>query len=142
MKERVCALVIKLFSPNIKHHGGSNNSGRRNTITNTVTGSSSSSGSNNSSVMMMGVTGANSPTSNHRGDDRPHYAITVRLLRLVSILVRKYHKLLVCISYGYSKFMINKFIRFLTIFFFYFNQVSKLIKYSQKTSTSVKFIID
>jgi len=46
--------------------------------------------------MMMGVTGgAGSPTSNHRGDDRPHYAITVRLLRLVSILVRKYHKLLV-----------------------------------------------
>lgn len=47
--------------------------------------------------MMMGVTGgAGSPTTNHRGDERPHYSITVRLLRLVSILVRKYHKLLVC----------------------------------------------
>ncbi|XP_025191118.1 protein MON2 homolog isoform X2 [Melanaphis sacchari] len=95
LKERVCALVIKLFSPNVKHHSG-NSSARRSTITNTGTGASSVSGNNNSSVMMMGVTGgAGSPTSNHRGDDRPHYAITVRLLRLVSILVRKYHKLLI-----------------------------------------------
>lgn len=47
-------------------------------------------------MMMAGNTG--SPTTNHRSDDRPHYAITVRLLRLVSILVRKYHKLLVCIN--------------------------------------------
>jgi len=95
LKERVCALVIKLFSPNVKHHSGSS-SVRRNTISNTGTGASSVSGNNSSSVMMMGVTGgAGSPTSNHRGDDRPHYAITVRLLRLVSILVRKYHKLLV-----------------------------------------------
>lgn len=97
----MCALVIKLFSPNIKHHGGSS-SGRRNTITNTVSGVSSGSGSNSSSVIMMGVTGASSPSTNHRGDDRPHYAITVRLLRLVSILVRKYHKLLVCILCDYS----------------------------------------
>lgn len=98
MKERVCALVIKLFSPNIKHHSGSSAASRRNTITNTGTGASSGLGSNSSSVMMMGVTGGSgSPTSNNRGDDRPHYAITVRLLRLVSILVRKYHKLLVCI---------------------------------------------
>lgn len=90
MKERVCALVIKLFSPNVKHHGGSSGVGRRNTITNTGTNVSS-----NSSVMMMGViSGTGSPTLNHRGDERPHYAITVRLLRLVSILVRKYHKLL------------------------------------------------
>lgn len=95
LKERVCALVIKLFSPNVKHHSG-NSSVRRNTITNTGTGGSSVSVNNSSSVMMMGVTGgAGSPTSNHRGDDRPHYAITVRLLRLVSILVRKYHKLLI-----------------------------------------------
>lgn len=95
LKERVCALVIKLFSPNVKHHSG-NNSGRRNTITNTGTGVSSGSGNNSSSGMMMGVTGGvGGPTSNHRSDDRPHYAITVRLLRLVSILVRKYHKLLV-----------------------------------------------
>ncbi|XP_001947417.2 protein MON2 homolog isoform X1 [Acyrthosiphon pisum] len=95
LKERVCALVIKLFSPNVKHHSGSS-SVRRNTISNTGTGASSVSGNNSSSVMMMGVTGgAGSPTSNHRGDDRPHYAITVRLLRLVSILVRKYHKLLI-----------------------------------------------
>jgi hypothetical protein len=96
LKERVCALVIKLFSPNIKHHSGNNTAGRRSTITNT--GTSSGSGTNNSSVIMMGVTGSTgSPTLNNRGDDRPHYAITVRLLRLVSILVRKYHKLLVCI---------------------------------------------
>ncbi|KAL4105342.1 hypothetical protein QTP88_020585 [Uroleucon formosanum] len=95
LKERVCALVIKLFSPNVKHYSG-NSSVRRNTISNTGTGASSVSGNNSSSVMMMGVTGAaGSPTSNHRGDDRPHYAITVRLLRLVSILVRKYHNLLI-----------------------------------------------
>lgn len=95
MKERVCALVIKLFSPNIKHHSGYN-SGRRNQITNTGnTGSPCP--NNNSAVMMMG-SNTGSPTTNHRGDDRPHYAITVRLLRLVSILVRKYHKLLVCIN--------------------------------------------
>uniref|UniRef100_A0A2S2R545 Protein MON2 n=1 Tax=Sipha flava TaxID=143950 RepID=A0A2S2R545_9HEMI len=94
LKERVCALVIKLFSPNIKHHSGNNTAGRRSTITNT--GTSSGSGTNNSSVIMMGVTGSTgSPTLNNRGDDRPHYAITVRLLRLVSILVRKYHKLLI-----------------------------------------------
>lgn len=37
------------------------------------------------------------PNSNNRNDDKPHYAITVRLLRLVSILVRNYHKLLVSI---------------------------------------------
>lgn len=92
----MCALVIKLFSPNIKHHSGSSGGGRRSTISNSGTSALSSSGNNNSSVMMMGVTGATvSPTSNHRGDERPHYAITVRLLRLVSILVRKYHKLLV-----------------------------------------------
>lgn len=88
--------MIKLFSPNIKHHSGSSAAGRRNTINNTGTGALSGSSSNSSSVMMMGVSvGAGSPTTNNRGDDRPHYAITVRLLRLVSILVRKYHKLLV-----------------------------------------------
>lgn len=37
------------------------------------------------------------PNSNNRNDDKPHYAITVRLLRLVSILIRNYHKLLVSI---------------------------------------------
>jgi len=91
LKERVCALVIKLFSPNVKHGVGNV---RRN-ISNAGINVSSSSG-NNSSVMMIGVTSSVvNPISNHRNDDRPHYAITVRLLRLVSILVRKYHKLLV-----------------------------------------------
>lgn len=92
MKERVCALVIKLFSPNVKHH--SIGSARRNISS---TGTNVSSGlSSNSSVSIMGVTSTSvNATSNHCNDDRPHYAITVRLLRLVTILVRKYHKLLV-----------------------------------------------
>lgn len=59
-------------------------------------------------MMMGGNTG--SPTTNHRSDDRPHYAITVRLLRLVSILVRKYHKLLVCINMMFITYSLLKII--------------------------------
>lgn len=80
MKESVCGMVIKLFSPNVKTH---KNNGRRNSI------------STNNTIIMINATSC--PNSNNRNDDKPHYAITVRLLRLVSILVRNYHKLLVSI---------------------------------------------
>jgi len=60
LKERVCSLVIKLFSPNIKYRGGSTNPGH-------------------------------SPAA----FDKPYYPISLRLLRVVSVLVEKYYKLLV-----------------------------------------------
>ncbi|CAG5101303.1 Similar to mon2: Protein MON2 homolog (Drosophila melanogaster) [Cotesia congregata] len=60
LKERVCALVIKLFSPNIKY---------RNSV----------------------------PASVQQATplDKPYFPISMRLLRVVSILVQKYHSLLV-----------------------------------------------
>ncbi|XP_066996963.1 protein MON2 homolog isoform X2 [Anabrus simplex] len=60
LKERVCALVIKLFSPNIKYR---------------------------SSV----------PASIQQATplDKPYFPISMRLLRVVSILIQKYHSLLV-----------------------------------------------
>ncbi|XP_046428999.1 protein MON2 homolog isoform X1 [Neodiprion fabricii] len=60
LKERVCALVIKLFSPNIKY---------RNSV----------------------------PASVQQATplDKPYFPISMRLLRVVSILVQKYHCLLV-----------------------------------------------
>lgn len=60
LKERVCALVIKLFSPNIKY---------RNTV----------------------PAGVHQVTS----FDKPYFPISMRLLRVVSILIQKYHSLLV-----------------------------------------------
>ncbi|XP_047354852.1 protein MON2 homolog isoform X2 [Vespa velutina] len=60
LKERVCALVIKLFSPNIKY---------RNSV----------------------------PASIQQATplDKPYFPISMRLLRVVSILIQKYHSLLV-----------------------------------------------
>ncbi|XP_014237162.1 protein MON2 homolog isoform X1 [Trichogramma pretiosum] len=60
LKERVCALVIKLFSPNIKY---------RNSV----------------------------PASVQQATplDKPYFPISMRLLRVVSILIQKYHFLLV-----------------------------------------------
>lgn len=60
LKERVCALVIKLFSPNIKY---------RNVIVPST-----------------------QPPAPH---DKPYFPISMRLLRVVSILIQKYHQLLV-----------------------------------------------
>lgn len=60
LKERVCALVIKLFSPNIKY---------RNIVVPTT-----------------------QPPAPH---DKPYFPISMRLLRVVSILIQKYHQLLV-----------------------------------------------
>jgi hypothetical protein len=60
LKERVCALVIKLFSPNIKY---------RSTL----------------------------PSSVQQATpfEKPYFPISMRLLRVVSILIQKYHSLLV-----------------------------------------------
>lgn len=60
LKERVCALVIKLFSPNIKYR----------------------------SVVQ---TNPQQPVAH----DKPYFPISMRLLRVVSILIQKYHRLLV-----------------------------------------------
>ncbi|CAH1153236.1 unnamed protein product [Phaedon cochleariae] len=60
LKERVCALVIKLFSPNIKYR-------------------------------------SNLPSNTHQATpfEKPYFPISMRLLRVVSILIQKYHELLV-----------------------------------------------
>lgn len=60
LKERVCALVIKLFSPNIKYRT---------------------------------VVQAN--PQQPIPHDKPYFPISMRLLRVVSILIQKYHRLLV-----------------------------------------------
>lgn len=62
LKERVCALVIKLFSPNVKHR----------------------------SLPTQNANG-NANTAN----DKPYFPISMRLLRLVAILIQKYHTILV-----------------------------------------------
>ncbi|KAF2347627.1 Guanine nucleotide exchange factor N-terminal, partial [Trinorchestia longiramus] len=67
LKERVCALVIQLFSPNIKYratHAG-------------------------------GSTGAVSHSSPSVLYDKPYFPITLRLLRLVAALIHHYYSLLV-----------------------------------------------
>lgn len=60
LKERVCALVIKLFSPNIKYR----------------------------TVIQ---TNSQQPATH----DKPYFPISIRLLRVVSILIAKYHILLI-----------------------------------------------
>ena len=62
LKERVCSLVIKLFSPNIKYRGGG---------------------------------GGGSPSHSPAAFDKPYYPISLRLLRVVSVLVERYYKLLI-----------------------------------------------
>lgn len=62
LKERVCALVIKLFSPNVKHRSLPTQNANGNTTT---------------------------------PSDKPYFPISMRLLRLVAILIQKYHTILV-----------------------------------------------
>lgn len=59
LKERVCPLVIKLFSPNIKFRQGGG--------------------------------GAASPAAT----EKPYFPICMRLLRVVSVLIKHYYSLLV-----------------------------------------------
>ncbi|EDW04109.1 protein MON2 homolog [Drosophila grimshawi] len=61
LKERVCALVIKLFSPNVKHR-------------------QLPAPSNGTATVPA---------------DKPYFPISMRLLRLVAILIQKYHTILV-----------------------------------------------
>lgn len=61
LKERVCALVIKLFSPNIKYR------------------------------TIVPQTNAQQAQTH----DKPYFPISMRLLRVVSILIQKYHRLLI-----------------------------------------------
>ncbi|XP_052894709.1 protein MON2 homolog isoform X2 [Anopheles moucheti] len=68
LKERVCALVIKLFSPNIKYR----------TI-----------------APQAGVGGAGVQPGGGAPHDKPYFPISMRLLRVVSILIQRYHSLLV-----------------------------------------------
>lgn len=61
LKERVCALAIKLFSPNIKYR------------------------------TVVQTSNPQQPIPH----DKPYFPISMRLLRVVSILIQKYHRLLV-----------------------------------------------
>jgi len=63
LKERVCALVIRLFSPNIKHR--------------------------------QGAPPPPSVSSQALIKEKPYFPISMRLLRVVSILLKKYYRLLV-----------------------------------------------
>lgn len=69
LKERVCALVIKLFSPNIKYR----------------------------SVVLVTAASGHQQQQQHGSTplDKPYFPISMRLLRVVSVLVQKYHSVLV-----------------------------------------------
>ncbi|XP_047037089.1 protein MON2 homolog isoform X3 [Helicoverpa zea] len=70
LKEHVCALIIRLFSPNVKYRAA-------------FTG--------------VHIPGAGSTAGAGAGAaaERPHFPVTMRLLRLVSVIVHKYHAVLV-----------------------------------------------
>ena len=70
LKERVCSLVIKLFSPNIKYRGGFSGGGGG------------------------GGGGGEGGSGSLPSQDRPYFPITSKLLRVVSILILEYHSLL------------------------------------------------
>ncbi|KPJ04584.1 Protein MON2-like [Papilio xuthus] len=72
LKEHVCALIIRLFSPNVKYRAAF--------TALHIPGAGAS----------AGAAGAGSPAP-----ERPHFPVTMRLLRLVSIIVHKYHQVLV-----------------------------------------------
>lgn len=66
LKDRVCALVIRLFSPNIKHR--------------------------------QGAPPPPSGTSTTSIQEKPYFPISMRLLRVVSVLLKKYYSSLVTVS--------------------------------------------
>ncbi|KPJ19291.1 Protein MON2-like [Papilio machaon] len=72
LKEHVCALIIRLFSPNVKYRAAF--------TALHIPGAGAG----------AGAAGAGSPAP-----ERPHFPVTMRLLRLVSIIVHKYHQVLV-----------------------------------------------
>ncbi|XP_026318192.1 protein MON2 homolog isoform X2 [Hyposmocoma kahamanoa] len=69
LKEHVCALIIRLFSPNVKYRAAF------------------------TALHIPGASTGAAPTS--PAGERPHFPVTMRLLRLVSIIIHKYHDLLV-----------------------------------------------
>lgn len=68
LKERVCPLVIKLFSPNIKFRQGS------------------------------------STSSSPAPVEKPYFPICMRLLRVVSVLIKQFYSLLVRMQFFYQSF--------------------------------------
>ncbi|CAB3242619.1 unnamed protein product [Arctia plantaginis] len=67
LKEHVCALIIRLFSPNVKYRAA---------------------------FTALHIPGAGS-TATPPVAERPHFPVTMRLLRLVSVIVHKYHSILI-----------------------------------------------
>ncbi|CAG5037481.1 unnamed protein product [Parnassius apollo] len=76
LKEHVCALIIRLFSPNVKYRAAFTSLH--------IPGAGGGAGG------AGGGGGAGSPAP-----ERPHFPVTMRLLRLVSVIVHKYHEVLV-----------------------------------------------
>ncbi|XP_026734031.1 protein MON2 homolog isoform X2 [Trichoplusia ni] len=68
LKEHVCALIIRLFSPNVKYRAA---------------------------FTSLHIPGAGAAGAGGAAPERPHFPVTMRLLRLVSIIVHKYHAVLV-----------------------------------------------
>lgn len=101
LKERVCALVIKLFSPNIKY---------RNSVP----------------ASMQPATPL----------DKPYFPISMRLLRVVSILVQKYHSLLVSLLRK-NLFPIAFMQQFMNFYVFVFDFTKFLGKFSVYSESSV-----
>ncbi|XP_050357277.1 protein MON2 homolog isoform X2 [Nymphalis io] len=71
LKEHVCALIIRLFSPNVKYRAAF------------------------PSPHIPGAAGAAGAGGAAGAPERPHFPVTMRLLRLVSVIVHKYHDVLV-----------------------------------------------
>ncbi|KAM3959984.1 LOW QUALITY PROTEIN: mon2 homolog, regulator of endosome-to-Golgi trafficking [Aphomia sociella] len=69
LKEHVCALIIRLFSPNVKYRAAL------------------------PALHIPG--GASGAAGSPAAAERPHFPVTMRLLRLVAIIVHKYHNILV-----------------------------------------------
>ncbi|XP_072945824.1 protein MON2 homolog [Epargyreus clarus] len=68
LKEHVCALIIRLFSPNVKYRAAFTAA----------------------HIPGLAAAGPGSPVP-----ERPHFPVTMRLLRLVSVIVHKYHQVLI-----------------------------------------------
>ena len=87
LKEKVCSIVIRLFSSGVKH--GSSSSTTSTTTTASTTGSSMVSGH---------LVQDHSSPGGHLGYLDRNFAITVRLLRIVSVLILNYYEILVCLG--------------------------------------------
>ncbi|XP_052750934.1 protein MON2 homolog [Galleria mellonella] len=71
LKEHVCALIIRLFSPNVKYRAAL------------------------PALHIPGGGGTGGAGGSPAAAERPHFPVTMRLLRLVAVIVHKYHDLLV-----------------------------------------------